>query len=124
MPTPAGRESAFVNIVTFQLRPGRELQFTEAITSAMATLREHDFPGYYVWTSPVSGGGPGPFMSLVSFHTSWADMAEPDPPFEAIMAQEMGQEGFMEWLDGFGQTYRGVESYVLRLRPDLGINQN
>jgi len=123
-PPPAGRASAFVNVVTFQLRPGRELQFTQAITSATEILMEHDFGGYWVWSSAVSGGGPGPSMSLVSFHTSWADMAEPDPTFEAIMMQELGQDGFMEWNSELGQTYRGVESITLRLRPDLSVNQN
>ena len=91
-PPPAGRATAFVNIVTFQLRPGRELRFTQAITSATEILVEHDFGGYYVWTSAVAGGGPGPSMSLVSFHTSWADMAEPDPTFEAIAFEKrLGQ---------------------------------
>ncbi len=115
---------AFVNVVTFQLRPGREVQFTQAITSATEILREHDFGGYSLWTSPVMGGGPGPVMSLVSLHSSWADMAEPDPSFESIMVQALGQDGFMEWLTELGQTYRGVESYTLRVRPDLGVNQN
>ena len=63
-------------------------------------------------------------MSLVSFHTSWADMAAPDPTFEAIMVQALGQDGFMEWANELGENYRGVESITRRLRPDLGVNQN
>jgi hypothetical protein len=123
-PPPAGRATAFVNVVTFQLRPGRELRFTQAITRATEILLEHNFGGYYVWSSTVAGGGPGPSMRLVSFHTSWADMAEPDPTFEAIMVQALGQDGFMEWASEIGETYRGIESITLRIRPDLGINQN
>jgi len=123
-PPPAGTATAFVQVTTFYLRPGREAQFNQAITTATEILREHDFAGYSVWVSPVVGGGPGPETSLVSFHTSWADMAEPDPSFGAILVEEMGQEGFAEFMNGIGQTYRGVESIVLRLRPDLGVNQN
>ena len=112
---------AFVNIQAYQLRPGREAQFTQVVNSAVEILMEHDFPGYFVWVSPVLGGGPGPSVSLVSFHTSWADMAPPDPGFEAIMVQALGQDGFMEWTRELGETYRGVESIVRRLRPDLGV---
>ncbi len=35
---PAGRATAFVNIQTFQLRPGRELQFNEAVAAARTQL--------------------------------------------------------------------------------------
>ncbi len=121
---PAGRATAFVNIQSFQLRPGREPQFLQGITSATKILKEHNFGGYYVWTSPVLGGGPGPSMSLVSFHTSWADMADPNPTFAAIMVQALGQDGFMEWTNELGETYREVESITRRVRPDLGVNQN
>ena len=69
-------------------------------------------------------GPAGPSMSLVSFHTSWADMADPNPTFGAIMVQALGQDGFMEWANELGETYRGVESITRRLRPDLGVNQN
>ncbi len=121
---PAGRATAFVNIQTFQLRPGRQPQFTQAINSVTEILKEHNFGGYYVWSSPVLGGGPGPSMSLVSFHTSWADMADPNPTPEAIMVRALGEDGFMEFLSEVGETFRGVESITLRLRPDLGVNQN
>ncbi len=124
MRPPAGRATAFVNIVTFRLRPGFQQQFLEGITSATEILMEANWGEYYVWTSPVLGGGPGPSMSLVSFHTSWADMAEPNPTFEALMAQALGEGDFMEWTSELGETYRGVESITIRLRPDLGVNQN
>ena len=51
-------------------------------------------------------------------------MAAPDPTFEAIMVQALGQDGFMEWANELGENYRGVESITRRLRPDLGVNQN
>jgi hypothetical protein len=121
---PDGTTLAFVSVTTFHLRPGREAQFTQAIEQATTILRENNFGGYAIWTVPVLGGGAGPRMSLVALHTSWADMAEPDPSFEAIMVEALGQDGFIEWADELGQTFRGTENFVLRLRPDLGVNQN
>ncbi|MFV1987715.1 MAG: hypothetical protein ACC682_10555 [Gemmatimonadota bacterium] len=119
-----GGTLAFVTVTTFHLRPGREADFNAAVAEATQILKANDFGQYSVWTVPVSGGGPGPTMSLVSLHTSWASMAEPDPTFEAILAEEMGQEAFVAWITRVGGMYRGVESQTLRLRPDLGVNQN
>ncbi len=124
IPPPAGRTTAFVNIQTFQLRPGRQPQFLQGIASATEILKEHNFGGYYVWSSPVLGGGPGPSMSLVSFYTSWADMADRNPTIAAIMVRALGEDGFLEFTSEVGETFRGVESITLRVRPDLGVNQN
>ena len=120
---PAGRTTAFVNIVTFQLRAGRELQFLQGITSATKILKEHNFGEYYVWTSPVLGGGPGPSMSLVSFHTSWADMAEPGPPFAAIMGPGARPGGVMGGGGENGRSIWGRSALKHTINPALGNNQ-
>lgn len=119
-PPPAGTAYAFVIVTTFHLRPGREMEFNRLIAEATEIVRG-ELAGYWVWSSPTSGGGAGPYISLVGFAENWADMAEPDPSFEAIMAQEMGADGFQKWVTNLGQTYRGVESYTLRRRPDLDV---
>ena len=51
-------------------------------------------------------------------------MADPDPSFRAVMTAKLGEEGYMEWTNNIGATYRGVESYTLRLRPDLSVPSN
>jgi hypothetical protein len=123
-PLPDGEALAFVTINTFHVRPGREADFYAAVASATEILKAHNFGGYFVWSTPVSGGGPGPTMSLVSLYTSWASMADPDPTFEAILIEEMGQDGFIEWITELGGMHRGTEVQTIRLRPDLGVNQN
>ncbi len=119
-PPPAGTAYAFVTITRFHLRPGQEIEFNRLVAEATEILRGK-LPEYWVWSSPMSGGGPGPYIDLVGFAENWADMADPDPSFEAIMMQEMGQDGFLEWMTNLGQTYRGVESYTLRRRPDMDV---
>jgi len=121
---PDGFDLAFVTITRFQLRPGRANEFNQLVGQAMEILKEGGFPGYWVWTSPVSGGGPGPYISVVGLNSSWEDMADPDPSFEAVMMAKLGEEGFMEWTNKFGATYRGVESWTRRLRPDLSVPSN
>jgi hypothetical protein len=121
-PAPAGTPLAFVTVNVYSLRPGREQDFAGAAASATEILVKHDFGGHFVWTTPITGGGPGPTMSLVTLHSSWADMAEPNPTFPSIMIEELGEDGFAEWMGEIGSMYRGVEAYTLRLRPDLGAN--
>ena len=111
---------AFVTVTRFHLRPGREQQFQQLVSQAMEVLRDN-LPGYWVWASPVSGGGAGPWTQLVGLYTSWADMAEGDPTFVSIMVGAMGQDGFETWMNNMNQTYRGIESWTQRLRPDLGV---
>lgn len=121
---PDGFNLAFVTITKFQLRPGRGDEFNQLVGQAMEILKEGGFPGYWVWSSPVSGGGPGPYINFVGLNSSWGDMADPDPSFEAVMMAKLGEEGFMEWTNNIGVTYRGVASWTLRLRPDLSVPSN
>ena len=121
---PDGFNLAFVTITKFQLRPGRGSQFNQLIGQANEILMEGGFPEYWVWTSPVSGGGPGPYINLVGLHSSWGDMADPDPSFDAVMMAKLGEEGFAEWWKNLAATYRGVESWTRRRRPDLSVPSN
>ena len=120
---PDGFNLAFVTITKFQLRPGREDEFNQLQRQAKEILTEGGFRGYWVWASPVSGGGPGPYINLVVLNSSWEDMAE-DPSFEAVMMAKLGEEGFMEWMNSLAATYRGVEFWTRRLRPDLSVPSN
>jgi hypothetical protein len=125
VPPPEGAPPlAFVTITDFHLRPSQQMQFMQSIAAASEILRNSDFTGYGVWTSNITGGQPGPVVSLVSFHTSWADMAEPDPSFESVVVGEIGEEAFGEWVDTVMGAVRGTQTYTLRLRPDLGVNEN
>jgi hypothetical protein len=119
-PPPEGTAYAFIYVQTFHLRPGREIEFNRLIAEANGVIRDK-LPGYWVFDSPISGGGPGPYIDLVLFSENWADMAEPDPSFEAIMVEAMGEDGFREWNTNFGQTFRGWESFTLRRRPDMDV---
>jgi hypothetical protein len=119
-PPPDGFAYAFVTVTTFHLRPGRGQEFNRLVAEATEIIRDK-LPGYWVWSSPISGGGPGPYINLVGFPENWAGMADPDPSFDAIMIQEMGEEGYLEWATNLGQTYRGTETFTLRRRPDMDV---
>ncbi len=114
---------AFVQVTTFHLQPGKEFQFGQLVSQASKMLMKHGWTDF-LWESPVSGGGPGPLIDLVTLHPNWADMMEPDPSFEEIMMQEMGEQGFTKWLTDLGETWRGMETRTLRHRPDLSVSSS
>lgn len=116
---PEGRTLGFVTVNTFHIRPHMQQQFNEVVNRANQILIELDWPYYWVWTSPVSGNDTGPQSSVVVLYENWAEMAEPDPPMLAVLAQEMGQDGFEEWLAAFNESIRGQEVYTRRIRADL-----
>ncbi len=119
-PPPEGTAFDLINVTRCYLRPGRGMEFNRLIEQATEIIRDK-LPGYWVWVSPILGGGPGPYISLVGFNENWAGMAPPDPSFAAIMTQELGEDGFREWSTNLGQTYRGVESYTLQRRRDMDV---
>ena len=116
---PEGRPLQFVQITTFHIRPDRQAQFGEAVAKVTQVLKDGGWGGYWVWVNPLAGGGMGPSAQVVGLHDSWADMQEPDPPMMAVLAQAMGQDDFEAWLESFGQSIRGQETIVRRLRPDM-----
>jgi hypothetical protein len=118
---PDGTQIAFVTVTTFHLRPGMEAQFNQLVTQAIDALKAKNWPGYWVWASPVTGGGRGPMMYLAGLYASWADMQEPEPSFEAVMMEALGQDGFMEWAGKIGESTRGTEVVTYRFRPDLSV---
>jgi hypothetical protein len=117
-----GDAPAFVNVTTFRLRPGQEQLFEQTVNQASAILKQHGWTNF-VWAAPVSGDA-GPVRYLATLHPNWADMAEPDPSFAAILIQELGEEGFAAMMSTFGETMRGAESATYRFRPDLSVMGN
>ena len=117
---PPANWSSFITVTRYHLRPGREAEFNRLVAQATELVRDK-IEGYWVWSSSMTGGGPGPYMDLVSFAQNWSDMAAPDPSFEALMMQEMGAEAFQEWGTSIGQTYRGTVTYTIRRRPDMDV---
>jgi len=115
---PVGKRVTIVTVTKFRVRPGQEQRFEELISQAMDTVRE-DLPGYWVWRSPASGGGPDPYWELIQLYAGWSGMQERDPTFADIMSKEMGQDDFQDWMNEFRQTHRGTEVITHRSRSDL-----
>ena len=60
-------------------------------------------------------------ISVVSVpHASWADMAEPDPPFMKLLAEKLGSpEAARETMEQLQGSFEEGSYTIYALRPDL-----
>jgi hypothetical protein len=112
---------AFVKLTGFKLRPGMERRFMTVVREAHAALAAGQWAQPYTWSYPVSGHDDGPLVWLVTFHADWADMADPEPGFDAVMVQQLGEAEYARLMEDMGSAMRGTESMTMRFRPDLSV---
>lgn len=109
---------SLVNVTTFYINPGKQMQFNEVLTKWHETIVENDMPFYYA-SDYLVAGGEGPVFSIAGFGASWADFAEPDPNMEQIMVEKYGEEEAMEIFTAFGESVHHWKNMIVRFRSDL-----
>lgn len=110
----------YIELITYHLQPGKEQQFNQVISTIHGAIEEADWPVRYAWAHPVLGKG-GPQMTLAIFHEDWADFQEPATPFVEMLRDQLGEDETEEVMQRLGDSYRYVESAVLRWRKDLSV---
>lgn len=94
-------------------------QIDEALAGYHEAITERDAPLHYAWVHLVNGSGAQ--RRLAIFHENWADMAPKN--LDEMMQEIHGEEGAAEIERMFDEALTGVESMVLRMRPDLSMSQ-
>jgi hypothetical protein len=107
----------YFGVSFLQLKPGTHGQREAALSTLHAAAQAQKWPLSYAISSVIGGGGG---MTIVSPYKSYADMAEPDPSFFAVVAKALGSAGAAgAAFDSFGRTIQS-ESYTIYVaRPDL-----
>ena len=75
---PEGRAVNLVNIATFHVRPGQQERFNELVGQATTALKAANVDYYWLFSTPVVGGGMGPVWNVVGLADSWTDMEPRD----------------------------------------------
>ncbi len=113
--TPANKMS---EVVHFLLKPDKEPEFRHALQRAHEAIGKTNWPVKYSWFV-LQNGGEGPHFVLVLPHNSFAEMAEPEMSFSAMVTKAFGPYEAGVILDGFGQASKSQWSELLVYRPDL-----
>ncbi|MGA8272889.1 MAG: hypothetical protein WB919_15110 [Candidatus Sulfotelmatobacter sp.] len=115
-PTP----SKFSEIVTFQVRPGKESDFRSAIERISDGTKKTKWQVEYGWYVLANGGPTGTFV-LVLPHKSWADFEDkPDvKPFRDMLKEAFGQAEADSIVDRLDRSIEKETTDILKFRGDL-----
>ncbi len=108
----------YFSVTTWHIKQGKAQAFNESLKKIDATLKAGNWPSYYTFSRPVSGGK-GNTISLVSPRKSFADMAPKEPKFIDIVNEAMGEEDAAAFLSEFSTTYYVGQNRLLKYRAEL-----
>ncbi len=116
---PAGQaHTKMSEVVHFLLKPDKAAEFRHALQRAHEAIGKTNWPVTYLWYE-LSNGGEGPHFVLVLPHNSWAEMAQPEMSFPAMLTKAFGPYETGVILEGFDQSSRSQWSEILVYRPEL-----
>lgn len=109
----------YFSLTTWHIKQGKGQAFNESLKKIDATLKAGNWPTYYAFSRPVSGGK-GNTITLVSPRKNYADMAPKEPKFIDIMSEAMGgEEEAGAFLAEFSTTYYVGQNRLIEYRAEL-----
>ena len=117
--TPPGNETPkMAQVNHFLLKPGKDADFNSIIRKINDAINKSDWPVHYTWYA-LQDGGEGPHYALLVYLNGWADMAEPNPSFDAMLEKAVGRHDAESLMHSFDETIRREWTETIRFRPDL-----
>jgi hypothetical protein len=106
------------SVTEWHIKSGKGREFNEGLKKVDAILKDSEFPGFYAFSSAVSGGK-GNVITIVSPRKNFADMAPKEPKFMDIMNKAMGEDEAKAFMDEWGSTFMAGQNQLLKYRPKL-----
>ena len=117
-PPDASAPLKLAEVNHFFLKPGSEDDFSNAVKKINDAIVKSNWPAHYIWYVLVDGGE-SPHYVLLLFMNGWADLAEPDPPFNSMLEKAMGRHDAEAILHTLNQNTKRISTETIRFRPDL-----
>ena len=110
----------FSEIITFQVRPGKESDFRSGIERIHEGTIKTKWAVNYGWYRLVNGGTAGTFV-LSFAHKNWADFEDkPDvKPYRDMLKEAFGQAEADSIVDRLDRSIEKETSDIIQFRPDL-----
>jgi hypothetical protein len=102
----------------FMLKPGTESDFNDAIRKINDAIVKTDWPVHYSWYA-LQDGGEGPHYVLTVELKGWADLAEPNPSFDAMLEKAVGKHDANSLTHALDSSVKREWTETIRFRPDL-----
>jgi hypothetical protein len=117
-PPASQAPSKMSEVLHFMVKPGKTAVFRNAINRIHEAIGKTGWPVNYFWYELVNGGE-GPRFVLVLPRNSWAEMAEPETPFPAMLTKAFGPFEAGEIMKALGESEKSQSSEMLEYRADL-----
>jgi hypothetical protein len=102
----------------FLLRPGSSQDFTDAVKKIDEAIKKSNWPVHYTWYSLVDGGE-APHYVLLIYMNGWADLAEPEPSFPAMLEKGVGRHDAESLMHTIDKAIQRQWTETIRYRQDL-----
>ena len=119
-PSGATMPTKFSEIISFQLRYGRNSDFRSAIDRIYEATQKTKWPVNYEWYALENGGRTGLYV-LVLPHNNWADFEDKPEvkPFREMIKEAFGQAEADSIVDRIYYFLFNVTNVFIQFRPDL-----
>lgn len=117
-----GEEYRYFGVSLLRLKPGVNLSFIDALKRLhkIAAEKEWSHPWGVQWVV----GGSEVDLAVVNPYRSYAEMAEPEPPFVKLAAETLGSEqGAKDLLTQFWASIETSNYLISAPRPDLSTRE-
>jgi hypothetical protein len=110
----------FSEILTFQVRYGKDSDFRSAISRVYDASQKTKWPVDFHWYAFVNGGQTGQYVLSLP-RKSWADFEDkPDvKPFRDMLKEAFGQAEADSILDRIDHSVEKETTEIIQFRPDL-----
>jgi len=110
--------SKMIEIDHYMLKPGSEEEFEYTLGKVNDAIGKTNWPVHYTFYQ-LMNGGEGPHYVLVIPHGNWADMAEPEMSFNAMLEKAVGRHEAEALEHAFDHSVAREWSEMAVFRPDL-----
>ena len=110
--------SKMAQVNHFLLKPTREQDFADAAKKITEAINKTNWPPHYTWYMLVDGGQQPHYVLLIDMN-GWADLAEPDPPFPAMLEKAMGRHDAEAVMHTVNECIQKEWTETILFRPDL-----
>jgi len=107
----------YFSVTNWHVKQGKGKAFNDGLKKIDAALKAGNWPTYYAFSYPVSGGK-GNTVTIVSPRKSFADMAPKEPKFIDIITEAMGEEEAGAFLAEWSTTYYQGQNQLLEYRAE------
>jgi hypothetical protein len=117
-PTGTLEPSPLTELVHYQLEPGTDETFRNAIQKIHEAIGKSTWKVNYDWYA-LANGGEHPAYVLAFPMKGFADLAPLDPPFPVMLEKALGPYEAREVRESLDRCVRSARSEIVRYRSDL-----